>query len=236
MPRLDGPGLAGALRRHENQPAWLRGLLVAEVVMFCGVMSLYLFSMVVSDGIAWYDVVMWVVAFLWPIGLNLLHGDLPADSGIRLDNIAEASLRAGVVTVLMAAGVLVTGLLVGSLQWPGAGEVLERVAPYLGWGLLQQYWLQAFALRRFRQAGIPVVWAVVAASGVFALVHAPNWMLVGLTFGSGLVWCGVFLRTPSLLPLAVSHAVLAVLTYYSLPEVWHQRLTVGGIYIRQVAK
>jgi hypothetical protein len=234
MPRPHAPGLAGALRRYENPPGWLRGLLVTEVVLFCGVMSLYLFSMVVSDPIGWQDIVMWVLAFLWPIGLNLLHGDLPTDSGVRLDNIVEASLRAGLVTVLMAAGLVVTGLLAGSLHWPGTGDILERIAPYLGWGLIQQYWLQAFALRRFRQAGLPVVWAVITASAVFALLHAPNWALVALTFGSGLVWCGVFLKVPNLLALGVSHAVLAVLTYYCLPETWHHRLTVGGIYLRQV--
>jgi hypothetical protein len=228
---------ASALRldRSDPQPYWLKVLLVGEVLAFCAGMSLYLWHFLPEEGVHALDVVAWLLAIGFPIGLNLLHGDRPGDSGIRIDTIAEASWRAALATGILAGGLLAGGLALGSIDWPRPGRLLERLGLYVLWGLLQQYWLQAFALRRLLQAKLPVAGAVLLAAGVFSLLHAPNWPLVGLTFGAGLVWCGIFLKAPNLLALGVSHALLAVLTYVCLPRDWLGRLTVGAMYLREMS-
>ena len=46
----------------------------------------------------------------------------------------------------------------------------------------------------------------------------------------GYLWCRLYSRTPNLLTLAVSHAVLAALIMASLPPEWIHRLKVGPGY------
>ncbi len=229
----EAPSRLEVLARWSNQPFWLRAMLVVEVLIFIGVVSMYLWYLP-SKGVTFFDAFAWVMAFVWPIGLNLLHGDTPPDSGIRRDTMVEGFWRCGIVTGLMASGLVITGLIMNSLKFDNPLRMLERFGGYIIWGLLQQYWLHAFSLRRLRQAGLGDIAAVLCASAFFGILHAPNWPLVGLTFGAGLVWCVVFLQSRNLLPLALSHAALGVLTYFCLPVEWTNRLTVGGLFLREI--
>jgi membrane protease YdiL (CAAX protease family) len=103
---------------------------------------------------------------------------------------------------------------------------------YAAWALAQQYLLQAFVLRRFRQAGLPQTRACAMAAGLFSLLHAPNWLLVGLTAGMGTLWCRLFLRRPNILTLGLSHVTLSLLVYYAWPVSWLGNLTIGPMYLR----
>jgi hypothetical protein len=136
----------------------------------------------------------------------------------------------------MAIPVVAVGLVVGGFRYPSWPGVAGRAGEYVAWAGVQQYWLQAFALRRLRQAGLPGWLAVVAAAGLFAGVHAPNWVLVGLTFSSGIVWCVLFSRRANLAPLALAHAALAMLVFHAWPKAWHLNLRIGGAAIEAIAR
>jgi|GEM_PF-6551014 len=57
------------------------------------------------------------------------------------------------------------------------------------------------------------VWiAAAGCASVFAMLHLPNPVLMGLTFVAGLVWVAWYHRTHRIAPVVVSHFVLAVLT------------------------
>lgn len=189
-----------------------------------------------DTNIRWFDPIFYVFALAFPIGMNLLHGDRPKDSGLRLDNLAPAARDTLLVTLLLAGGLVLAGLCLDSLHWRSWRNFWSRLGRYLLWGPLQQYMLQAFALRRLRQAQLPTPLAVVVAATAFGLLHAPNWLLVGLTTGAGLAWCTLFLRRPNLIPLGLAHAALAMMVYYTLPEQWHRNLAVGGMYLRELAR
>ena len=219
-----------ARMRSPRPPAAVRAMLAAEVVGYVAALTAYVQLALPPDGhVRLWDVAFYVFAAAFPIAMNLLHGDRPRDSGIRLDNLLSAGRSAAVATAILAAGIVAIGLTARSFHWTRWGHFFERAGMYLAWGPMQQYLLQAFALRRLRQAGLATPLAVVAASAAFGLVHAPNWLLVGLTFGSGIVFCRLFLRRPNLVPLGIAHGILAVLLYFAWPTSWHLRLAIGGM-------
>ncbi|HSX59693.1 MAG TPA: CPBP family intramembrane glutamic endopeptidase [Tahibacter sp.] len=94
------------------------------------------------------------------------------------------------------------------------------LAGYLLWALAQQYLICAVVADRLRTAGIAARWTVLAAAAAFSLLHAPNAGLMLATFLSGLIWSALWLRERSLLPLAASHAVSALVLTSGLPPAW----------------
>ncbi len=224
-----------AALRVNSPRAAVRALLIAEVAVYVAVLATYVRLALPADGpVAWYDVVFFIFAAVFPIAMNLLHGDRPADSGLRVDNIARSAGEVAVVTAVLAAGVTIVGLAVGGFHWTNWRHFASRAEVYILWGPVQQYLLQSFGLRRLRQAGAPPVVAAVAAAGMFAMVHWPNWPLVALACGAGIVWCLLFLRRANLITLGIAHAVLALLLYHAWPEGWLHRLTIGGEYLERI--
>lgn len=209
----------------------MRALLVGEVLVFVGACMAYIWLLMpTAKHPQWYHVASIIVLGTFPICMNLLHGDRPKDSGIRLDNLGASARPVAAVTIVFVIGVIVVGLAVGGFHWVKWRRFAELCGGYLAWGLVQQYLLQAFALRRLRQAALPVLPAAILAAGLFAFIHSPNWPLVALTFGAGVMWCLLFVRRPNLLPLGLAHAVLAVLIYHAWPVLWLDGLTVGTMY------
>ena len=174
-------------------------MLAAEVLVYLGILSAYVQCAVTARmAFHWFLVPVFGFAGGFPIAANLIHGDCPADSGLRLDNLKASSLAVGLATAIMAAGVVIVGLALGSFHWESWRALGDKVALYMVWGIIQQYLLQAFVLRRLMQAGLASWPAAVLAAACFGLLHAPNWPLVGLTTGAGIIWCRLFLRQPNL--------------------------------------
>jgi CAAX prenyl protease-like protein len=70
--------------------------------------------------------------------------------------------------------------------------------------------------------------ALALAAGLFGLIHLPSWNLVGITALAAAIWIWLFEHHGRLLPLMVSHLVLAVLAHGVLPERLHYDLRVGS--------
>jgi len=169
-----------------------------------------------------------------PILLNVRRGDSARDAGLRLDTLAPSASAVSRATVLMAAAAVAAGFVGGGFQPVRPSRLVSLCATYAGWGLAQQYLLQAFLLRRLRLTGLTDAAAVVVAACLFGCLHAPNWWLVAATAAAGLVWCRLFVRCPNLVTLSVSHAVLAVLLYWAWP--WTKGLTVGPGYLARLGQ
>jgi hypothetical protein len=109
------------------------------------------------------------------------------------------------------ATLLATGLLIfiygHALRPLLAGHVLA----YFAWAWLQQWLMLVVLLRRFEQILARPNWAIVAVALVFALLHTPNGMLMQLCFVGELWWAWCFMRSRSVLPIALAHAVCALL-------------------------
>jgi len=223
---------------HTNPPSPLvRVLLLGQVAAFIIAAMAYMWWVVDPRGtVRACDVVFYVIMCAWPIAMNLLDGDRPRDSGIRLDNIGASAGEVGLATLLAGASVAGVGAAVGGIHWLGWAFFARKAGEYAAFALAQQYLLQTFVLRRFRQAGLPASHACVLAACLFAMLHAPNWPLVALTAGMGVVWCALFLRRPNLLTLALSHVALSLTAYYALPVSWLGNLTVGPMYLRWMGR
>ena len=218
-------------------PTAIRIFLVGEVLAFTAVMAACIWRQPSQvGGFQWWHALLWAAAVALPIGANVLHGDRPADSGLRTDNLRPAAGQALAATVVLALAISAVGLMAGGFSDMRWGKSLRLAATYVAVGLLQQYILQAFVLCRLRQAGLGTPMAVAGAAGLFAALHAPNWVLSGLTGGAAVVWCTLFLRHRNLLVLSVSHGVLAWLIYHGWPKAWHLGLAIGPRYLSRLAR
>lgn len=94
--------------------------------------------------------------------------------------------------------------------------LLGHVLAYFAWAWLQQWLMLVVLLRRFEQILPRPGWAIVPVALVFALLHTPNGMLMQLCLVGELWWAWCFLRSRSLLPVALAHAVCALLVESAL--------------------
>jgi membrane protease YdiL (CAAX protease family) len=140
-------------------------------------------------------------------------------------------------TVVVTAVLLTIGWLSGSLRltWYSPVSALGRSL----WGMFQQYLLQAFIYRRVKFIALDGVsspsdqvrrtrLAIVVTAVIFALVHAPNLPLMGLTLLSALIWTWVYERAPNLFALSLSHGLMSTLTSATLPE-WALKGMIVGL-------
>ena len=84
---------------------------------------------------------------------------------------------------------------------------------YLPWALLQQFIFQTYLLARLL-ALLPHGPAVLLAGAAFSLVHFPRAPVMVGTAVAGVVWAATYARYRTLLPLAVSHALLGAALHY----------------------
>ncbi|HEV8642637.1 MAG TPA: CPBP family intramembrane glutamic endopeptidase [Methylomirabilota bacterium] len=114
------------------------------------------------------------------------------------------------VALLFAAWRIALG---GQLLKPTLFAALVAFVP---WALLQQALFQFYLLGRVRALlpGSPRL-VVASVNGLFfGAVHLPAWDLTLVTIVAGSVWSWYYLRDRSLLPIALSHAVLGATYFY----------------------
>ncbi|WP_188792279.1 CPBP family intramembrane glutamic endopeptidase [Dyella nitratireducens] len=94
--------------------------------------------------------------------------------------------------------------------------LLGHVLAYFAWAWLQQWLILVVLLHRFERILPRPSWAIVPVALVFALLHTPNAALMQLCFVGELWWAWCFLRSRSVLPVALSHAICALLVESAL--------------------
>lgn len=157
------------------------------------------------------------------------HRESLREIGWRLDNFWQAVRL--LVLPMMAAAILIVGigLMRGSLRFDGR-QVLEWAFWLPLWGLMQQYVLQGFVNRRAQMVYGRGWQAALLVAFVFALLHLPNPWLTLATFAGGFIWALVYQRTPNLLALALSHAIMSMLLACSISASTINSLRVGIKY------
>jgi uncharacterized protein len=154
--------------------------------------------------------------------------------GFRVDNF----LRAGglllppvfVVTILFLLIGYFSGSGIDFLRWASGKLLLVRLVLGFGWGLMQQYVLQAFINRRFVLI-FGRGWAsILLVAAIFAGLHLPNLWLTIITFAGGLIWAFVYQRVPNLFALAISHSVMTWVVISTIPASALHHLRIGFSY------
>jgi hypothetical protein len=95
----------------------------------------------------------------------------------------------------------------------GNWYMLVAAALYFPWALLQQYIFQFYWFGRWLTL-VPMPIAIALTSLAFAAVHFPRWPVMAVTLVAGAVWALIYYRWRSLVPLAVSHALLGTALHY----------------------
>jgi membrane protease YdiL (CAAX protease family) len=176
----------------------------------------------------WIDVTACVAGPLWLIaGLNLSHRPALAPVfafaagllyALRLawPNRTNARLggdwrwigdgRAWLLPLLLVPVALVLGVALGH---EATRPTLAHAFTYLGWALLQQ-WLMLIVVMRRLETSAPAWLAIGLSAALFALLHTPNGQLMQLCFLAELWWAWCFMRSRTLWPVALAHAICAL--------------------------
>jgi len=163
---------------------------------------------------------LWAIPFALFFGFTLLshrlHGDTPADLGIRYDTFGRALSEAIAVVapgllIAVVAGFGLNGA--GRMDLGGVGLAFLRTYP---WALFQQYGLQCFFGRRLRGLLGDGIGHDLVCAGIFATLHLPNPFLTVVTFGAAYCFCVLFRRCPNLFALAFAHALSSSVLYHAL--------------------
>jgi len=160
-----------------------------------------------------------------------LHGNRPADLGIRLDTFGRAMGEALVVI----APALLLAFMIGRYMDGGRSLNLERYAAAFvkvyPWALFQQFGLLCFFSLRLRGALKDPLAHDVVCAGIFAALHLPNPFLTAVTFGAGYCFCVLFRRCPNLFAIGAAHALASSTLYFCLPPAITHLMKVGPGYL-----
>lgn len=155
---------------------------------------------------------------------SLLKGGAPPQPTTR------TWLRGALVAI---ASVAVALALVALLRDPAQAWSMPpatRVLRYLGWAAVQQFLVTVIIAGCIeRITGSPRV-AVVLAAFVFAVLHAPNAMLMQFTFLGGLIWTWNWQRHRAVLANTLAHAACGLLLADGLPPQWLRSAEIGARY------
>lgn len=232
---MEHPHPAAPLSLDGSALVTMRARIALEVAILGGLTALYLgvwpWRVPGMDiGLAMVGLVL-----LWCFGRSA-HERIwgpPASSGLT-------RLRRGSATMLrFTLPMLVAFAAVGVWHAYGARQQWADVPPglftprffllltiYIPWALMQQAIFQFYLLGRLRvlvPSASPVL--VAAVNGVvFGAVHWPEWDVVVITIAAGLVWSYAYQRDRSLVPIAVSHALLGT-AYFT----WVRQIQVARI-------
>ena len=179
----------------------------------------------------WLEALPGVCALLLMLYSHRLHGETLAQLGFTTKHFARAvKLLLGpmllVTTLLLGLGILTHSLHFGQRFW-----LSLLLLPW--WGVTQQYILQGFIYRRLRLivGAQKHTLTIFLAALLFALVHAPNVLLMLLTLIGGWVWTWVYARAPNLFALGLSHALMSAIAMSSLPAWFLQSMSIGYKYL-----
>ena len=175
----------------------------------------------------------WLVFPVWIALSFLLHGDTPRTLGCRADNLWPAFRQATAALLILAAALLGTGAILGTITAaPAYLFSWRRQGLYLAFCLLQQVALQSFLNNRLLALIPHRAASSLLAGAIFAAAHWPNPVLVPVTFAGGTVLAWLFARERNVIPLAIAQALLGSLLWICFPVEWHHRMRVGPAYYR----
>src|SRR4051812_16226494 len=154
-----------------------------------------------------------IVTEEWGVGLRVLS---PASRVTALFTAAGSG-------ILVAAGVLFRTL---HHRPDFAGNFLALVV----WGAGQQWILQTIFLREAQRVTSRRIGIIVAAV-LFAALHLPNPFLTAMTLAGALGWCAIYDRYPTIVPLALSHAIVTLAILSTFDDAITGRLRIGLAYL-----
>ena len=123
---------------------------------------------------------------------------------------------------------LIWGLIIKSAIIPI--ELLKDMAIYPFYAFVQLFFFLSFPMARFRKTHQSPPQIVLAISGLFALIHWPNTIVIFITFFSMIVWAWVYFHRPNIFSVAICMGIAAAVFGQALPYATHHNVGVGPDY------
>jgi membrane protease YdiL (CAAX protease family) len=205
-----------------------------QAINLAEIVSVVLSILLVEWALAPFAVSPWLLgcppllAFLLMLYSHQCRGETAQTLGFRGRYFDRALLLLAGPTLLAIAALIFVSYLTHSLYLPDRFWARLGLLPV--WALLQQYMMLGFTYRRLRQF-LYANQSIMITAGLFALVHAPNYLLMILTFLGGLIWSFVYERAPNLFASAISHVLLSATVLVAVPESILPSMTVGYRYL-----
>ena len=161
---------------------------------------------------------------------------LPYLSQLPRPTLPRVYIVVAIATILQVALILIcarmAGVLEADLTWASFGKppsrlpswVLEKVITVIA----QQIGLQLVLFPLCFEISNKKWAAALIGSGLFGLLHAPNPLLMLSTFIASPVWFWLFLYGSRLIPIVLSHIILASFLRFATPSHIHLGLGVGA--------
>jgi membrane protease YdiL (CAAX protease family) len=139
--------------------------------------------------------------------------------GFTTHNLLPATAASLAVLAIVSGAMFYVHLLSGPLWLPPTLWMTLGLYPL--WGIVQQFLLNGIIARNLSRR-LPPAAAVLGAAALFAVAHAPDGVLMVLTFIAACIWVPIYLRWRNLWPLGVCHGLLGAVAYYILlrRDVW----------------
>jgi membrane protease YdiL (CAAX protease family) len=134
---------------------------------------------------------LWIVIPALMFVSHIVHHETPRALGFELHGLGSRLKQLAPVLALIALVLLSAGALFHTLRPIGFRGALFALAPYLPWGLAQQYVLNGYFLNRLDAVLSPRAAGLLAAL-LFCAAHAPNPFLMAVTLPLG--WCATLLK------------------------------------------
>ena len=131
--------------------------------------------------------------------------------GLGTNGLGGGAVACAVIAAAGAVGLYAWARASGRTPLPG--DLWVVLGLYAPWALVQQALLNGIVARELA-ARLPRRGATLAAAALFAVAHAPDPRLMGLTLVAAIAWVSVYLRWPNLWPLTAAHAALGTLAYW----------------------
>lgn len=192
---------------------------VAEACVFFGAVLAYLWFLVIP--LPWTGVALLAaIIFSWRRrGLSVV------DLGLGWKEFVASTRAWGALWI--ACPLLFFGLGYRSVfHWPA----LEHGAVYFAWSAAQQVVYQTMTFMPLRRQLHKATLAATLAGLAFALVHAPNPVLVPATFAWGIVSSLLFERCRSVWGLALMQMMLSSMLLWVTPPELHHGFRIGPYY------
>lgn len=198
---------------------------LAELVIAYGLILAVIWTPRHEQTALYWIALVWIVVTAW------LRRKQTRPIGLGLRGLVRSLWIIPVAVILFLIGVAIAHRVHSLHQLYGPLPVLQHVAEYSLWALMQQFILQVYVLLRLIRLGLRQGPAIAVAAVLFGVAHIPNPVLVPAALVWAVISCWLYLRYRNLYPIAVAHALLGMCIALCVPNAINHHMRVGEGYL-----